>query len=497
MIKSANELDSFLENVDPIIVLDSSVILDLYKYAPEITENLLIILEEDIKTKIWLPGQVLEEFNNNHEKIYNRQFSSFENVPADIENKIKRFKEDSGKLIFEAKKFYHPHIDQLQNDIESKINEIIKIKDDYLQNIKADFTERKRYQIENKPLKFVESLIESKQIGEGFNKFEKFSIYNEGELRYKLSIPPGFKDENNKTDKNDPSNMKKFGDLIIWKEILEKCKKDTRGILFVTGDLKEDWWELDNTNEIVGKHESLNEEFEFVSGLSKSKFEMLPKGTFFNLISNRVKSKSYEEALERLIAIYSVDDESILSDTTTFDDIGEEINNKLNLEHNFANEGMLQDLIREVITDVEVSSVDNVEFIEHSVYNSDGNLTIVFLGNATCETDIYLKAFDNEEVHYKYQVLIEFHLNINIPVKEELVVDGDLSTNIQSDYEKDDLLYYDDLSTIFSGLKIIDIHEIESPFNEDESEGQPCPDCGNKFPEGFFGPFCDNCMPNH
>ena len=83
MIKSANELDSFLENVDPIIVLDSSVILDLYKYAPEITENLLIILEEDIKTKIWLPGQVLEEFNNNHEKIYNRKFSSFENVPEE------------------------------------------------------------------------------------------------------------------------------------------------------------------------------------------------------------------------------------------------------------------------------------------------------------------------------------------------------------------------------------------------------------------------------
>ena len=55
----------YLEIKKPIIVLDSSVLLDLYEYAPEVTKSVLAVLEvKDVKTNLWIPAQVLEEFEN-------------------------------------------------------------------------------------------------------------------------------------------------------------------------------------------------------------------------------------------------------------------------------------------------------------------------------------------------------------------------------------------------------------------------------------------------
>ena len=47
------------------------------------------------------------------------------------------------------------------------------------------------------------------------------AICKEGEERY-AKIPPGFEDAKKATEGGD-----KFGDLIIWKEMIEKAKADT------------------------------------------------------------------------------------------------------------------------------------------------------------------------------------------------------------------------------------------------------------------------------
>lgn len=499
MLNTTNELEKFLVEETPIIVLDSSVLLELYKYAPEVTKKLLIVLEvEDVKMNLWLPAQVLEEYENNHRTVYNIQFSSFIKIPQQIDLRIDTFKQKLWKSFFDAKRFYHPEINQLQQDVESKINEVLELKDVYLKSINEGNIERKQYQELDEPLKFINSLKENNQFGKGFNKFEKISIYNEGEFRYKLRYPPGFMDEKNKNNKNDStdnSDIQKFGDLIIWKEILDKCKLDQRAILFVTGDMKEDWWELDNSKVVVDKHPILVEEFEFISGLSKSKFEMLPAGSFFKLMFNREKSKSYEEALERLITVYSVDSDSVVSDIIDPDKMSEELNENFNFLDFFINEGTLQERIGEIVEDVEILKIDNVEIIERSVYNPDDYLAIELLGNAICEISVEISAFDHTTLSYEYQVFIEFNLTIDIPFNEKEIESEDLSEDIKSEYDIEELLDYENMKKDYSGLEILKIREIRSPF--DEMDGQACPDCGQIFPEGFSGAFCDSCAPNH
>ncbi len=50
--------------------------------------------------------------------------------------------------------------------------------------------------------------------------------------------PPGFKDFDEK-----PESLA-AGDYLVWEQTLVEAEKRKTGILFVTGDVKEDWWQL-------------------------------------------------------------------------------------------------------------------------------------------------------------------------------------------------------------------------------------------------------------
>jgi hypothetical protein len=63
------------------------------------------------------------------------------------------------------------------------------------------------------------------------------SLRKEGEDRYSKKIPPGYKDA-----KKDAGEYDKFGDLIIWKDMIAKAKADKRPVVFISDDAKEDWW---------------------------------------------------------------------------------------------------------------------------------------------------------------------------------------------------------------------------------------------------------------
>lgn len=71
---------------------------------------------------------------------------------------------------------------------------------------------------------------------------EIYQICEEGERRYKTDpqTPPGFKDAKNK------DGVRKYSDLIMWKEILRYAREKSVNVIFVTDDVKSDWWIDDN-----------------------------------------------------------------------------------------------------------------------------------------------------------------------------------------------------------------------------------------------------------
>lgn len=88
-------------------------------------------------------------------------------------------------------------------------------------------------------------------------------IYEEGADRYKRRIPPGFEDEKDKKDKTKEYDgivyLDEFGDLVVWKQIIDKAKNDQKPIIFVTDDVKEDWWQIEKGRTIGPRVELLNE----------------------------------------------------------------------------------------------------------------------------------------------------------------------------------------------------------------------------------------------
>lgn len=73
-----------------------------------------------------------------------------------------------------------------------------------------------------------------------FTRDEVYVICEEGENRYKKEIPPGYKDGKKK------DGIRKYSDLILWKEVIRYAKEQKKNIIFVTDDVKPDWWNIEN-----------------------------------------------------------------------------------------------------------------------------------------------------------------------------------------------------------------------------------------------------------
>lgn len=102
------------------------------------------------------------------------------------------------------------------------------------------------------------------KIGEGFSKKELDEICKTGEKRYEANIPPGYKDKSKQGSYlvEDREFIRKYGDLILWKEIIRKAKIDQiANVVLITGDVKEDWWLEKRGKKLGPRKELLNEIF--------------------------------------------------------------------------------------------------------------------------------------------------------------------------------------------------------------------------------------------
>ena len=100
--------------------------------------------------------------------------------------------------------------------------------------------------------------------GKPFTKEKLVELFKEAQHRYDNEIPPGFKDKNSKKDSPKQSL---YGDVILWKQIMEKAKVDNKPVILVTDDLKDDWWDKFK-GETQGPRKELLREFHEETGQS-------------------------------------------------------------------------------------------------------------------------------------------------------------------------------------------------------------------------------------
>ncbi|BBB68271.1 hypothetical protein UNDYM_4018 [Undibacterium sp. YM2] len=224
-----------------LFVFDTNVLLNLYRYK-ETTRQDFLKLFDQLNGRIWIPHHVALEFYRNRLTVISDQNKSFEDVKKIVSDSFNELEQ-----YFKNEQFAKRHalIDPTKfiasyKEIKSKfLEELENLNSHQLQIKEEDF-------IKNK----IEELFSGK-VGSQFKSQDEIdALFKIADTRFDQNIPPGYKDT--KKDKDGEvyfsydglRYQKKYGDYIIWSQILSHAKfSKEKTVFLITGDGKSDWWE--------------------------------------------------------------------------------------------------------------------------------------------------------------------------------------------------------------------------------------------------------------
>lgn len=219
---------------------DANILLNLYRYSKQASTEFQGLLKA-IRDRVWLTHQAAFEFNRNRQRVIVAQSRSYDEI-------IKLADASATQLAKEFEKHKRHSV------LELELDKIKKIYEKTLKEVKAHIDGLKKNHpqlaLKDSILEFVVDLFKDK-IGKAYTRQDLELIFSEGEKRYAHREPPGYKDA---PEKRGEPRISLFGDLVLWKQLIDYAKERKTPVIFVTDDSKEDWWE-----QISGKSEPRKE----------------------------------------------------------------------------------------------------------------------------------------------------------------------------------------------------------------------------------------------
>lgn len=261
---------------DSLIVVDANVLLSLYRYSDN-TRNEFLDVFGKLKERLWIPHQVAKEYLKNRINVISDQAKSYEDAIKNIEALRKGLESSkqhpfiSGELLKDTFECFDRVIAELKQSKEQYDN---KINNDDIKNIVGDIFDGK--------------------VGVGYSDERLEQAITEGKVRYDNNVPPGFKDIKKSGGASFEDRLAPYGDYICWLQILDKSTSDKCNIIFVTGDLKDDWW-LRPNGRTVGPLPELIEEF---VRKTSQRFYMYMPDRFLQRAGDYLKQAVSQEAMK-------------------------------------------------------------------------------------------------------------------------------------------------------------------------------------------------------
>ncbi|MBB1478175.1 MULTISPECIES: PIN domain-containing protein [unclassified Pseudoalteromonas] len=262
-----------------VFVFDANILLNLYRYS-DATRNEFLSLLEKINDRVWLPHRAAEEYLNNRLSVIGQQEQSYDSTIKSI-NSLKSDLDNARQHPFVSA----PTMRKVDSVFNSLCEELLRNKEFHTRRISND------------EIKDSLSKIFENRVGEPFEKEKLEKLIIEGEERYRQKIPPGFKDGSKSKDSEVFSDKcREFGDLIVWKQVLEHSIEVDKGIVLVTDDKKEDWWEKFK-GKTVGPRPELVKEFK---DNAKNTFHMYQADRFLELARENLGEQVSPEIVEEI-----------------------------------------------------------------------------------------------------------------------------------------------------------------------------------------------------
>src|SRR6266851_3425111 len=201
-----------------LIVLDANVLLNLYCYSPSTRDDLLERLGS-VTDRLWLPHQAGAEFYMGRPRVIAQQRTKCDEALKALDQTLKAFYSDTSHPF--VSKELRTRLEQaqvaLQKEVKSAQQALAKMltKDDPI-------------------LARVLALFDGR-VGAAPTKEQLEALYAAAATRYKYRIAPGFADDSKPDER-------KYGDFVLWQQMIQQARVRKMPILFVTDDTKDDWW---------------------------------------------------------------------------------------------------------------------------------------------------------------------------------------------------------------------------------------------------------------
>ncbi|ROP56866.1 MULTISPECIES: PIN-like domain-containing protein [unclassified Rathayibacter] len=209
-----------------LIVLDTNALLNLFRYTRRTRDEFIEVLQR-VALSLWIPHQVGLEFQKRRLDVIQDQGRAY----ADLEKAVDSADSQVHKALDGFR--LHPFISKVQivDTLTQGLDEVRSI----ITNSKNEYEKTLLGQDENDRIFSIISTLYESRVGAQLSEEDLAQVFSDGEKRYSAKVPPGYRDK----DKPEPD---RYGDLVLWIQLLREAAVRKSPALFITDDEKEDWW---------------------------------------------------------------------------------------------------------------------------------------------------------------------------------------------------------------------------------------------------------------
>jgi len=297
------ELQDIWRSGDTIFIFDTNCLFNLYRCETQTREDITNLMRL-ISNRIWIPFQVGYEYQTNRKQVIYDSVNSLEKVKESLKEIIAKTPESLNLIKKNLYSSLSSEFKDLIKEISDPINNFIE------SNIEPRIDQKKSIAESDFIRNDIDTIVGDKCAPPPSQETIN-DINTKGEDRYAKLIPPGYRDAK-KLDESHYAGLtlkKKFGDLYLWMEIINKAREDdVKNIVFVCDDNKEDWWYI-HRGKTHGAHAQLAAEIYAETNLIN--FKMINQSSFLIDGSKYLENAKVDaSSVEEMKAVYSIQKEN-------------------------------------------------------------------------------------------------------------------------------------------------------------------------------------------
>jgi len=283
-----------------LFVFDTNVLLNLYSYTEDTRKDFFKILDK-VSDNIWLPYHVGLEYQRNRLNVIKNEKAIFPKIEKYLDNIKKQVDNNTFKDLKLAQR-----LPSLNSEAEELHKDILNLLSKYESSVKKWNKKQPEVRSTDKIRQKIDKFFDGRIGLSPKDQVYLDTLFDEGKERYSNLVPSGYKDKKEKEAKekftySGLTYIPMYGDLVIWKQILDKSSdKDIESVIFITDDAKEDWQYIIDSNgkKTIGVRSELRDEIYINSNIVS--FEILQTTNFMERGQEFLELTLKEESIKEV-----------------------------------------------------------------------------------------------------------------------------------------------------------------------------------------------------